>query len=219
MDMQSCGMPADEPTETADAGPYGPAGLPLSPARLPVAQHSDADTDESLMARIAGGDQAAFGRLVDRHVDRALRLAQRMLGSRADAEDMVQEVFLKIWRKAESWRSGRGAFTTWLWRVVVNQCLDFKRKPRGVPLDDVAEPMDETPDQETVLATAQQEHLVAAAMATLPERQQAALALIYGAGASNAEAAESLGVSIGAIEQLLVRARRSLRAQLVEVEG
>lgn len=168
------------------------------------------------MARIAGGDQAAFARLVDRHVDRALRLAQRMLGSKADAEDMVQEVFLKIWRKAESWRSGRGAFTTWLWRVVVNQCLDHKRKPAGVPLEDVAEPVDDAPDQEAAIVAAEDERQVADAMASLPDRQQAALALIYGAGASNAEAAESLGVSVGAVEQLLVRARRSLRAQLLE---
>ncbi|MGF1626488.1 MAG: sigma-70 family RNA polymerase sigma factor [Alphaproteobacteria bacterium] len=168
------------------------------------------------MARIASGDGAAFGRLVDRHVDRALRLAQRMLGSRADAEDAVQEVFLKIWRKAETWRSGRAAFTTWLWRIVVNQCLDARRRPGAVSLDSVAEPIDEAPDQEAAMAAAQEDARVAAAVATLPERQQAALALIYGAGASNAEAAESLGLSVGAVEQLLVRARRSLRVQLVE---
>lgn len=168
------------------------------------------------MARVANGDQVAFEHLVDRHVDRAVRLAQRMLGSKADAEDMVQEVFLKVWRKAEQWRPGRAAFTTWLWRVVVNQCLDFKRKPVGVPIDSVAEPVDDSPDQEAMIAAAEQESEVAAALKTLPERQQAALALIYGAGASNAEAAESLGISIGAVEQLLVRARRSLRNQLME---
>jgi len=168
------------------------------------------------MAKVASGDPAAFALLVDRHVDRALRLAQRLLGSKADAEDAVQEVFLKIWRKAESWRAGRAAFSTWLWRIVVNQCLDLRRKPTAVALDSVAEPVDERPDQEATVAAAEEEAQVAAAMATLPERQQAALALIYGAGASNAEAAASLGISVGAVEQLLVRARRSLRAQLVE---
>ena len=216
--MQSHGNSADDPTDDHAAKTryrirFGPS---LSVVRPLVAPHPDAETDETLMAKIASGDQAAFARLVDRHLDRALRLAQRMIGSKADAEDMVQEVFLKIWRKAESWRSGRGAFTTWLWRVVVNQCLDFKRKPSGVPLEDVAEPVDEAPDQEAMIVAAEDERQVTDAMATLPERQQAALALIYGAGASNAEAAESLGVSVGAVEQLLVRARRSLRAQLLE---
>ncbi len=168
------------------------------------------------MARVATGDRVAFGQLVDRHVDRALRLAQRMLGSRADAEDAVQEVFLKIWRKAERWRAGRAAFSTWLWRIVVNQCLDQRRKPGGVSLEAIAEPADERADQETAIAVAEREAGVAAAVAALPERQRAAIALVYGAGASNAEAAEALGLSVGAVEQLLVRARRSLRAQLIE---
>lgn len=170
------------------------------------------------MARVASGDAVAFGRLVDRHVDRALRLAQRLLGVKADAEDAVQEVFLKIWRKAESWRPGRAAFTTWLWRIVVNQCLDAKRKPSTIALDLVAEPADERADQEAAIAAAERDAGVSAAVASLPERQQAAIALIYGAGASNGEAANALGISVGALEQLLVRARRSLRTQLMETE-
>ena len=168
------------------------------------------------MARVANGDAVAFGMLVDRHIDRALRLAQRLLGAKADAEDAVQEVFLKIWRKAESWRPGRAAFSTWLWRIVVNQCLDARRKPTGIALDLVPEPADERADQEAAIVAAQRDAGVSAAVAALPERQQAAVALIYGAGASNAEAAEALGISLGALEQLLVRARRSLRAQLME---
>lgn len=168
------------------------------------------------MARIAVGDEAAFARLVDRHIDRALRLAQRLLGSKADAEDMVQEVFLKIWRKAESWNPRRSAFPTWLWRVVVNQCLDLRRRPTAVALDDVPEPAADTPDQEAAIAAEEEERRVADAVARLPERQRAAVALIYGAGASNAEAAATMGVSVGAVEQMLSRARRSLRSRLVE---
>lgn len=177
---------------------------------------SEADTDESLMAGIAAGDQGAFALLVDRHVDRALRLAQRMLGSKADAEDVVQEVFLKIWRQAESWTPRRSAFPTWLWRVVANRCLDVKRRPASLALDDVAEPMDDAPDQETAMAAAEEERRIADAVARLPERQQVAVGLIYGAGASNAVAAASMGVSVAALEQLLTRARRSLRTRLVE---
>ncbi len=130
------------------------------------------------MAMIVDGDDRAFGMLVDRHLDRTLRLAQRMLGSRADAEDTVQEVFLKIWRKAERWRPGRGAFSTWLWRVVVNQCLDLKRRPSGVALDQVSEPADESANQEALLVSAEEERDVAAAVSVLPERQQAAVALV-----------------------------------------
>jgi RNA polymerase sigma-70 factor, ECF subfamily len=177
------------------------------------------DRDDGLLARIADGDAGAFGRLMDRHVDRAFRLARQILGSRADAEDAVQEAFLKVWRRAEAWRPGEARFSTWLWRVVVNQCLDARRRPGFDPLDAIPEPPDPAPDAVAVLARREDRERLEAAMAELPERQRAALGLVYGAGASNQEAADALGISVGALEQLLVRAKRSLRDRLKEEAG
>lgn len=168
------------------------------------------------MARVAGGDAGAFRRLMDRHVDAAYRLARRIAGSRADAEDAVQEAFLKVWARAGSWKPGGARFSTWLWRVVVNQSLDFRPNRRHAPLDEAAEPRDTRPDAAEAIAGRQEERLLDRSIAGLPERQRAALALVYGAGASNAEAAEALGISVGALEQLLVRAKRTLRERMKE---
>ncbi|WP_142850121.1 RNA polymerase sigma factor [Telmatospirillum sp. J64-1] len=174
------------------------------------------DADDRLLARIAEGDEAAFRTLMDRHLDRAFGLAQRILGSRSDAEDVVQDAFLKVWDRAESWRPGEAKFSTWLWRVVTNRCLDLHRRPRHEALEAVPEPQDPAEDVVSSIAAGQEERRLKAAMADLPERQRAALALIYETGLSNAQAAEVLGISVGALEQLLVRAKRSLRGRLQE---
>lgn len=176
------------------------------------------DSDDALMARVAQGDASAFARLMERHVDGAFRVALRILGHRAEAEDAVQEAFLRLWSKAESWRSGGAKVSTWLWRVTVNLCLDARRRPAHAPLDAAPEPPDPAPRADAALAAAQAEQALTAAVGALPDRQRAAIALVYGAGASNAEAAEALGISLGALEQLLVRAKRSLRDRLQDEE-
>lgn len=174
------------------------------------------DEDDDLMAQVAGGDAGAFRRLMDRHVDGAYRLARRVAGSRADAEDVVQEAFLKVWSRAGSWKPGGARFSTWLWRVVLNQSLDSRPDRRQAPLEEAAEPRDMRPDAAEAIAGRQEEMLIERSIAGLPERQRAALSLIYGEGASNAEAAEALGISVGALEQLLVRAKKTLRERMKE---
>jgi RNA polymerase sigma-70 factor (ECF subfamily) len=170
------------------------------------------------MARVAAGDADAFARLMERHVDGAFRIAVRILGARAEAEDAVQEAFLKLWSKAESWQPGGAKVSTWLWRVTVNLCLDARRRPAHAPLEDAAEPPDPAPRADDAIAAAQADRRVGAAVLALPDRPRAAIALVYGAGASNQTAAVALGVSIGALEQLLVRAKRSLRERLINDE-
>jgi RNA polymerase sigma-70 factor (ECF subfamily) len=192
-------------------GPAAPEGTGLWRSRVAI---RPGDQDDELMARIAAGETGAFRRLMDRHIDAAYRLARRVIGSDAEAEDVVQEAFLKVWMRARFWKPGGARFSTWLWRVVLNQSLDQLRHPKPAPLDTAPEPADPAADPAEALIERQDETRVAQAVAELPERQRAAIALIYGAGASNAEAAEALGISVGALEQLLVRARRSLRARL-----
>jgi RNA polymerase sigma-70 factor (ECF subfamily) len=179
-------------------------------------------TDEDLMMRVGNGDRAAFGELVRRHLDRTVGLAQRVSGSRGDAEEIAQEAFLRVWTKAPRWRAAeaefRGArFTTWLYRVVVNLGIDRKRRPAHNALESVAEPHDPADSALAGIEKAQVSARVAAAVAALPERQRAALALCFYEGLSNREAAEILALTPGAVESLLVRARRSLRQTLAGV--
>jgi RNA polymerase sigma-70 factor (ECF subfamily) len=176
------------------------------------------ESDDALILAAAGGDRNAFGRLIDRHSGRAFAVTYRMVGNRTDAEDVVQDAFIRAWRHAGRWQPGRAAFSTWLYRVVVNLAIDLKRRPRNDALDDVAEPVDETPDAEAELARQQQVQAVAAASATLPDRQRQAIALCFGAGLSNKAAADIIGVSVKALESLLIRAKRSLR-EAVAAQG
>ena len=120
-------------------------GLALS-SSLPIEPRSD----ELLMAAIATGDQFAFARLVERHLTRSVGLATRLMGSRADGEEVAQEAFARVWSHAARWRpmggGGNARFTTWLYRIVVNLAIDRKRRPVHAAMDDVEEPADEAAD-------------------------------------------------------------------------
>lgn len=185
---------------------------------------SDA-SDEELMRRIGRGDRLAYGDLVRRHLGRAVAMAHRITGSRGDGEEVAQEAFLRVWIKAPGWRpgadvSGEGGsfrparFSTWLYRVVVNLSIDRKRRPALAPLDAAGDPSDPAARADELMARSELSARVAAAVAELPERQRAALALCFYEGLSNREAAEILSLTPGAIESLLVRARRTLRVSL-----
>jgi RNA polymerase sigma-70 factor (ECF subfamily) len=174
----------------------------------------DGISDDELMVRVAAGERTAFDGLVDRHLPRCLRLAERVVGSRAEAEEVAQEFFLRVWTGAGRWRTsaeGGARFTTWLYRVVVNLCLDRRRRPGFVPLDSAGDPADSAL---TALHKSRAAARVAGAVAALPERQCAALVLCFYEGLSGRAAAEILELTPAAVESLLVRARRRLRDEL-----
>jgi RNA polymerase sigma-70 factor (ECF subfamily) len=170
-------------------------------------------SDQELMARAGQGDRRAFQALVRRHAGRAVALARRILGNDALAEEIAQDALLRVWIAAPRWRP-QAAFRTWLYRIVVNLCLNAKRRPASLPLgaaDDIADPA-LRPDAQ--LEQREQDHRLAAAIEALPDRQRAAIVLTYQEGLGNAEAASVLDVSVSAFEALLVRAKRELRARL-----
>ena len=182
--------------------------------------HADeeAKDDAVLMRQISGGDQRAFQKLMQRHLARTVRLASRILGGTLAAEDVAQEAFIRVWKHAADWQdpSQSGAkFTTWLYRIVLNLCIDEKRKSRFSNIDDIAEPADSKPDAEEKLEQQEQSARVREALEKLPERQRAAFVLCFYEDYSNKEAADMLGISVGAVESLLVRSRRILRDELV----
>lgn len=173
--------------------------------------------DVELLQRCAHGDAAAFGQLSRRHAPRVLALARRMLGSEADAQDVVQEAFIRLWQQAPRWEWRDAQLSTWLHRVATNLCLNHIQRvqQRVQPMGEEQEDIADTADTGEVLLEAQQRaEAVQRAIAQLPERQRAAVALFYAAGASTAQTAEALGLSVKAAESLLVRARQSLRQRL-----
>ena len=174
--------------------------------------------DDALMRCIAAGNRSAFAVLMRRHVDRAHALAYRIAGNRSDAEDVVQDAFLKVWTKADQWRPGTAQVSTWLYRVVFNRCLDLKRRPRNDSLDVVDEIGDDKPDALAGIEALQRQRQMAAAIADLPERQRVAVALTYTTGLANHAAAEVMEISVKAFESLLVRAKKQLRRQLSGAE-
>jgi RNA polymerase sigma-70 factor (ECF subfamily) len=173
----------------------------------------DEDSDEALMARIAGGDRAAFNALAQRHVTSVIGLAAHILGNRAEAEDVAQDAMLRVWTNAPRWKPV-ARFRTWLTRVVVNLCLDRRRRASWLPLETAGEIVDPAPGADAQHETGEAERQLAAAIAQLPARQRAAITLTYREGLGNAETAEILDTSVSAVETLLSRAKASLRRAL-----
>jgi RNA polymerase sigma-70 factor, ECF subfamily len=178
-------------------------------------------SDDELMRRAARGDRDAYTLLVQRHLPRAVALATRIAGNRGDAEEIVQEAFLRTWLKAPEWRDetapGSARFTTWFTHVVVNLCIDRRRKPVMSSLDLADDLPSSAPEGFEIVAREETRARVLGALGTLPERQRAALTLSHWDGMSNIEAAEVLGITVGALESLLVRARRTLRDTLADL--
>src|SRR5436309_9645281 len=104
----------------------------------------DVDSDEALMARVAVGDEPAFRLLAHRYLKRALGLARRMVGNDADAEELVQEALLRVWINAPRWRPA--AFRAWFYRILVNLCLNRRRRAPFAPLEAAGDPADPSPD-------------------------------------------------------------------------
>jgi len=174
------------------------------------------ESDEALMLRIAAGDRFAYDQLVKRHLQRVYAVARGMVYRQQDAEDVAQDVFIRIWIYAKRWEPGHSAVTTWLHRIVVNCCFDHLRKQSKQPLGgyDADVLPDEGKDVEGQMAAAQQKDKVRRALQDLPERQRMAVTLCYLQEMTNAEAAKAMDVHIKALEGLLVRARKALRPVL-----
>ncbi|MFA5592668.1 MAG: RNA polymerase sigma factor [Micavibrio sp.] len=182
--------------------------------RMKALTASSDDTDESLMRLIQQGSHQAFAFLVRRHTDRFYASAFRMCGNQSEAEDMVQDAFLKIWNRPDLWKDDRGAkFTTWFYRILLNQNTDRLRKHRNVTDDNSMLPSiadsNPTPEKQAVLN--EEQRLLEEALAALPERQRTALTLCFYEGLSNADAAGVMGVKVKALESLLMRAKAGLR--------
>jgi RNA polymerase sigma-70 factor, ECF subfamily len=166
---------------------------------------------ETAAARVADGDLAAFREVVSHTSATLYRLASRLMGSTADAEDSLQDAYLRAFDALRARRfDGRSDVRTWLYRIVTNACLDGlrRRRVRPVPAGDLHEgSFDGQVPADARLALRELDRW----LGELPADQRAALVLRFVEGLTSAEVAEILGCSEGAVEQRLVRARASLR--------
>jgi RNA polymerase sigma-70 factor (ECF subfamily) len=186
----------------------------LAPDNPPVAADIVFDEDSELLDRLATGDEAAFRTLVERHIDRAYAIALRIIGNAADAEDVVQDTMLKIWSHRGRWQHGRAKFSTWLYRVISNRCIDLRRKPRTENVEAVPEVADGQPDAASVIERNELSGMLEVAMQRLPEQQRIAVILSYHENMSNGEIAQVMDTTIAAVESLLKRGRQQLRQLL-----
>ena len=171
--------------------------------------------EDALVRRLAAGDRSAAEALVRLALPRISRLAQRMLGDAHEAEDVCQEVFMRAFRQAPQWIPGKARFSTWMHRVALNLCYDRLRRRRETPDAEAGLTLaDPAPGAGEAWLARQRAQHVRAALDRLPPRQRAAITLCHFEEMPQAEAAAALGVSVDAMESLLARARRALKADL-----
>lgn len=193
------------------------AGNPIAnKAQLPELELSNA----ALMTRIGGGDREALTEMVRRHQERVWAIAYRCCRNRADADDIAQETFLRLWRAAAKYKP-TAAFTTWLYRIVVNLCLDARRRARHRTAEEFLRQglgLVSPPDPSS-LERDETARRVQAAVDALPDRQRTALVLQRYESLSCRQIAEVTGWSESAVESLLVRAYATLRGALADLNG
>lgn len=174
-------------------------------------------SDDTLLVMYANGDAEAARTLTLRLVPRALGYSGRLRGDRAEAEDVVQEAMLRLWRMAPDWRPGEAQVSTWLYRVVSNLCLDRKRAQKRRPtatLDDAPDLAALGPGVEVRMMQDQRMAALTAALAELPDRQRQAVVLRHIEGLANPEIAAILEIGVEAVESLTARGKRALTAAL-----
>ena len=197
---------------------------------------TEKDPDWNVLTRVAEGDVESFGVLVERHQERLIRLCERMLGEPEEARDAAQEVFLKAFQKAGSFRP-RGQVYTWLYRIAVNHCLNRLRRRKLVrflsfgeagprPAARVAgdqpapalEPADDAPDSERVAVARERVAWLEREIAGLPLPRREVLLLACVEKMPLKEVAEALGMPVNTVKTHLRRARMALAERLARRE-
>jgi RNA polymerase sigma-70 factor (ECF subfamily) len=171
--------------------------------------------DASLIQEIQQGSHEAFATIVNRHTNRFYRIAYRLVFNKGDAEDVVQEAFLRIWERPQLWNPSRQAkFTTWFYKVVINLCLDLNKRKKPLHLPEDMEILDRNPGQDALLDIHQEQALLDGFIKQLPARQQLALNLTFYEGLSNQEAADIIGIKVKALQSLIMRAKGTLKEKV-----
>lgn len=181
--------------------------------------------DAKLMLMVCNANHEAFAELVRRHTHNFFSLAFRTLQCKDDAEDIVQNAFIKLWQKPHSWNSDKSLFTTWFYRVIINACHDhLRRNKRWVYVEPqviesalpsiVSEQGNLEAEQELRL----QQRYLEMGLAKLSSAQRDAINLVVYCALPQKQAASILGVGLKALESLLVRAKRALLKNVAQLQ-
>jgi RNA polymerase sigma-70 factor (ECF subfamily) len=177
------------------------------------------DPDIELMLRFKRGDERAFEELVKKHTRGVLNLVYRYLGDASRAEDVAQDVFVKVYRARAKYQP-QAKFSTWLYRIAVNHCLNEIRSRRSQPAtaapanDLLEQPAGDPPEGR--LSRAELQEAVKAAIDALPENQRMAVLLARYEDMSYDQIAETMGMSLEAVKSVLHRAKESLKQSLAK---
>ncbi len=184
------------------------------------------ENDAGIVAQVLAGDRDAFRVVVERHSHSLFRLAYRMTGNEHDAEEVVQETFLRAYRRLNKFES-RSSFSTWLYRIAVNCSLDFSRKRRQhdehqlAPNPELPDPVESLPASEPsadrLVMSAEVRRKVEATMNELTEKEKAAFVLRHYEGMSIEEVARAMGLRANAAKNNIFRAVQKLRRALEPV--
>jgi len=183
-----------------------------------MAESGDGASDAALMRLVASGDAAACRTIVGRYLPQVLALGRRMLRDPAEAEDVAQDAMLRLWQMAGRWRED-APVGAWLYRVAHNLAIDRLRRRRPmVDVDAMVDLADPAPTAPQRMMRDERKAAIERAIAALPERQRTAITLVHTLELGNIEAAATMEISVEALESLLARGRRALRAALVELK-
>ena len=180
-----------------------------------------ADTD--LISRAAGGDSSAFQALVERHRSMVYRVAYQFAGNHHDAEDIAQDVFIKVYRSLDRFRQD-AQLTSWMYRIVMNACIDHRRRQRpavAAPFGEEAEHRmlntpEERPDPEERAYAGELGQVLESEIGRLPNGQRVVFVMRHHQGMKLSEIAEALGLAEGTVKRQLHAAVHRLRQALTQ---
>ena len=174
-------------------------------------------SDEDLILASAKGDKTCFAELTRRYSRRFFALTYRFFYTEQLANEVTQEIMLKIWLNAEKWDRSKGSAFSWMYKIAQNKCIDEKRKIKNVEFSGLEEDYmmpDSTPNAEQKLRVKQEASVVKKEMEHLPEKQKTAISLFYFDELTMGEISDIMEINKKAVENLLVRARKTLRERL-----
>jgi RNA polymerase sigma-70 factor, ECF subfamily len=170
------------------------------------------ESDEAVFGRIQAGDRAAFAVVVERYQRRAFAVALRLLGNRSDAEDAVQQAFLRLYESRAAYNP-RWRLNTWFYRLLMNTCIDGLRRMRQTcSVDGLEFSTADTPER--TLVRREQEELLQAELGSVPVEARIVLTLYYGEGRTYREIAAIRGIAVNTVKTHLRRGRAALRKAL-----
>ena len=171
------------------------------------------------LRRALNGDKREAEALVRKISPKLFGAAFRILQNANDAEEIVQEALIKLWKTGPDWKTGRALIETWAYRVVMNLCFDRLKSQKRYVYDEADENLpDNAQSAENALMFQEISNEIDRALLSLPPRQRAVIVLTYFEGLGGKEAAAALETSVEAVESLLARAKKFLRAELTNSE-